>query len=107
MAAGEWLAVAGFFDPLTAEQARRIAAFETGGRGLLAIVLDEPDTLLTAEARAALVAGLRTVRLVTVAKPGEWRGVIGQDARVEISEDDAGEQRRSAEFVRFVVERHG
>ena len=49
-----------------------------GDGELAAIVLDEPGTLLTAEARAALVAGLRRVRLVSIARRDEWRHVLGK-----------------------------
>jgi len=96
--AGEWLAVVGLFDPLTALQAARVAAIGNGEGQLAAIVLDEPDTLLPAEARAALVAGLRRVRLVSIARRDEWRNMLG---RAKIFED----RTHSDEFVQFVFER--
>jgi hypothetical protein len=104
MGAGEWLAVVGLFDPLTATQAARVAEIGKAGRGLLAIVLDDPDTLLAADARAALMAGLRDVRLVCVAKAGEWGAALGS-LGVKIFEDAGAERARSAEFVEFVLER--
>lgn len=96
--AGEWLAVVGLFDPLTALQATRVAEIGNGEGQLVAIVLDEPDTLLPAEARAALVAGLRRVRLVSIARRDEWRNLLGQ---AKIFED----RTHSGEFVKFVFER--
>jgi hypothetical protein len=98
MAAGEWLAVVGLFDPLTALQATRVTEIGNGDGELAAIVLDEPDTLLTAEARAALIAGLRRVRLVSIARREEWRHALG---RATIFED----RTHSDEFVKFVFER--
>jgi hypothetical protein len=96
MATGEWRAVVGLFDPLTALLATRLT--EIGDGELAAIVLDEPGTLLTANARAALVAGLRRVRLVSIARPDEWRHVLGE---AKIVEDPT----HSDEFVKFVFER--
>lgn len=100
MASGEWRAVAGLFDPLTAEAAQRLTEMGNGESQLAAIVLDEPGTLLTAEARAALIAGLRRVRLVSIARREEWRQALGQ---TKAFEDPA----RSEEFVKFVFERQG
>lgn len=96
MAAGEWRAVSGLFDPLTAALAERL--MKIGDGDLAAIVLDEPGTLLTAEARAALIAGLRRVRLVSIARRDEWRQAVGQ---IKAFEDPA----HSGEFVQFVLDR--
>jgi hypothetical protein len=100
----DWLAVVGTFDPLTAQQAARVAELANGGRRILAIVLEEAETLLEPAARAALMAGLRTVQLVTVAKPHEWRGALN-GANVQVAEDAEGERARSAEFAEFVLQR--
>ncbi len=106
---GDWLAVAGLFDPLTAVQAKRLADLRDGySRKVLAIVLDTEDTLLTAEARAVLIAALREVDLVTTAEPESWRSTIAsndQTDHVQILEDAEGEQRRCAEFVQFILRR--
>jgi hypothetical protein len=98
MGTGEWRAVVGLFDPLTALQATRVTEISDGDGELAAIVLDEPDTLLTVEARAALVAGLRRVRLVSIARRDEWRQALGQ---AKIFED----RTHSDEFVKFVFDR--
>jgi hypothetical protein len=98
MANGEWLAVVGLFDPLTALQALRVTEVSNGDGDLAAIVLDQPDTLLSADARAALVAGLRRVRLVSIARRDEWRDALRQ---AKVFEDPT----HSDEFVKFVLER--
>jgi hypothetical protein len=97
---GKWLAVAGRFDPLTLVQAQRIAAISQPDRKLLAVVLPAADTLLPAEARAALVAGLREVDAVVIANPNE----IAQPG-LPIDYDSGAEQKRSIEFVEFVLAR--
>lgn len=99
---GEWIGVAGLFDPLTAIQAERIAAIAAREpkRKLLAIVAPGSGTLLPAEARAALMAGLREVSGVVVAEPGVIRA-----RGIDVEEDAEGEARRSQEFVEFVLAR--
>ncbi len=97
---GKWAVVAGLFDPLTLAQAERIAAFADAGQNILAVVTPDPDTLLSAEARAALVAGLHSVNAVVIADTTEIR-MPG----IPIHEDAAAERERSAEFVRFVLRR--
>ncbi|HEY3938146.1 MAG TPA: hypothetical protein VGL97_11990 [Bryobacteraceae bacterium] len=105
LAHGDWLALVGWFDPLTATLAKQVAESTAPGRNLLAVVLDADDTLLPAEARAALMAALRAVDVVTMAKPHEWRAMAASSARIEIVEDSEGERRRSAEFVELVLKR--
>lgn len=102
---GEWLIAVGRFDPLTAEQAARLKALRTSSRKLLALVLDLPDTLIAAAGRAALIAALRDVDAVTVAKPESWRAAIPNAHDVRIVEDSVAEENRSAEFVRYIVSR--
>ncbi len=97
---GEWRAVAGLFDPLTLTQAQRVAAAAEAGQKVLVIVIPDRDTLLTAEARAALVAGLRSIDAVIIGDP-EKVGIPG----VRIPWDEAAERERSAEFIRFVLRR--
>jgi len=58
--------VIGYFDPVTAEHAARLA--ELGG-GLTVAIVDPPEPLLPARARAELVAALRGVERVIVGDP--------------------------------------
>jgi hypothetical protein len=97
---GNWTIVAGSFDPLTLAQARRVEVFADDRQKVLVVVIPGADTLLSAEARAVLVAGLRSVNAVVIAKP-EQITMPG----VHIDEDAAGERERSAEFVRFMLRR--
>ena len=100
-----WTVVPGLFDPLTAAQAKRISELTEDGRKLAAIVLSGRQTLLPAEARAALVAGLRAVNLVAIAHDEEWHEALGTSEHLRIVEDPKGEMARSAEFVQFVIRR--
>src|SRR4051812_16840416 len=65
---GNWLLIAGYFDPLTPSIAVRLNDLVAQGRDqkVLAIVLEAPDTLFSAEARGTLIAALRLVDVVTV-----------------------------------------
>jgi hypothetical protein len=105
LATGEWTVVVGLFDPLTVVQARRLAGLSQQGRKLAAIVLEIEDTLLEANARAALIAGLREVDAVAIARHDGWRPLIPRRPGIEIVEDEAGERARSDEFVQFVLRR--
>ena len=93
--------IAGLFDPLTLIQAQRIAAIARGGHKILAVVIPDSNTLLTTEARAALVADLRVVSAVVIADPDELKGL-----GIAVADDRAAERERSAEFVSFVLRRH-
>ncbi len=95
----------GLFDPLTATQAKRVSALRENGRKLAALVLDDGQTLLPAYARATLVAGLRAVDLVVIAQSEEWRTALKTSEHIRVIEDQQGEKARSADFVRFVIER--
>lgn len=95
----------GLFDPLTATQARRLNALRGSGCKLAVIVLEGERTLLPAEARAALVAGLRAVSLVLIANSQEWRTVLPASQHIRVIEDAEGEAARSAEFIKFVIAR--
>jgi DNA-binding FrmR family transcriptional regulator len=100
---GKWLAVVGRFDPMTAAQAIRIEESGGQGRAILAVVEEGEDCLLPVEARAALVAALRSVELVVIAGATALKAY----PKIEIVEDEEGERARSAEFVEFVRRRQG
>lgn len=105
LAGSKWTAVIGFFDPLTAVQAKRLADAAKGDRRLLTIVLTAPDSLLPADARAALVAAVRGVSAVVIADSEEWRSTLPKTADVVVVDDLETDKRRSEEFVEFVLKR--
>lgn len=107
---GEWVVIVGHFDPLTAAQAKRIAAVEMNGVKLAAIVLDDvaserARSLLPGEARATLIAALRAVDAVALTESGSWRDILPHNGRVRVVEDEEAEKKLSADFVRFIVDR--
>jgi hypothetical protein len=95
---GRWLAVAGTFDPLTLAQAGRLAALSGGAKRILAVVEPGTASLLPVEARAVLVAALKSVQLVVIGQAE----ALPKDARLEVIQDKEGERKRSAEFVEHV-----
>ena len=100
---GAWVVIAGLFDPLTALQAKRLSGFRRAGRKLMAIVEPGENPLLNADARAALIAALRDVDAVTIADSA--RPILPLSLSVELIEDTPGEFARSADFVRFILDR--
>lgn len=59
--------VSGYFDPLLASHAERLAQLKRNGAPLLVVIASPPNPILPARARAELVAGLRVVHHVTEA----------------------------------------
>ena len=55
--------VSGYFDPMVASHAERLAALKTGAK-LLVLIATPENAILPAAARAELVAGLRAVDYV-------------------------------------------
>lgn len=98
LASARWLAVVGTFDPLTLGQAERLAKLSGVGKSLLAVVEPGSGCLLPVEARAILVAALKTVELVFV---GDAEA-LPKNGQIELIKDDEGERARSAEFVEHV-----
>ncbi len=104
LTSGTWAVVAGTFDPLTLVQAERLSALSEIGERTLAVVLSEPETLLTADARAALVAALRSVDAVVLADRG-WHSILPPDCELRIIDDMPEERARTRDFVEFVKSR--
>jgi hypothetical protein len=72
----QWTALVGVFDPFTADTVETIEHARTPGRKLLVVIRSEPDELLSAESRAILLAGVRSVNAVHVAETEKWRSVV-------------------------------
>ncbi len=86
--------VSGYFDPLLAEDAQELAALAEDGVELAVVILDPPNPILAARARAELVAALGCVGAV----------VTGTGIEPEIHLE-AGHARRAAAFAEHVRER--
>jgi hypothetical protein len=57
--------VSGYFDPLIASHAERLASLKPAGQKLLVLIATPPNAILPAAARAELVAALRSVDYVS------------------------------------------
>lgn len=98
-AAGEDPAVvSGFFDPLLAVHAQRLAA-AAKGRKLVVAIRDPENAILPARARAELVAALAPVTMVVVE---DLPGLVRQPVSFE-QQDEA----TMREFVEHVRRRNG
>jgi hypothetical protein len=64
LAASGATVVSGYFDPLIASHAERLASLKADGTKLLVLIATPSNAILPAAARAELVAGLRTVDYV-------------------------------------------
>jgi hypothetical protein len=62
--------VSGYFDPMVASHAERLATLKRDGEPLLVLISTPPDQILPAAARAQLVAGLSVVDYVCDAPNG-------------------------------------
>ncbi len=56
--------VSGYFDPMVASYAEELAKLKTDGKPLLVLIANPAEPILTARARAQLVAGLAVVDYV-------------------------------------------
>ena len=91
LADGNWLVIAGYFDPLTLSVAQRFHSLVEHGRQerVLAVVLTGTDPLLSIEDRSNLTAALREV-----------------DAVLAMSESELEEFLASVPGIRFVFDEH-
>ncbi len=90
-------AVSGYFDPVLSWHARRLAAERGAAPGLAAVILDPPDPVLPARARAELVAALNSVSLVLLPD-----GTAALDVDAAFESEDLAERER---FAAHVLER--
>ena len=64
IAASGAIVVSGYFDPLIASHAERLAKLKPADSKLLVLIATPPNAIIPAAARAELVAGLRSVDYV-------------------------------------------
>ncbi len=105
LAQGNWLVVAGYFDPVTAGVAEGLHDLVQANRErkVVAVVLDGPETLLSAEARSVLVAALRDVQVVVVMPEEDLNGFVPQNSRIRFVFDREAERKNSTEFASLVL----
>ena len=76
--------VSGFFDPMIASHAERLATLKREGTPLLVLVATPPNAILPALARAQLVAGLSVVDYVCDAPEGIPSQIHLEDEHAEL-----------------------
>jgi hypothetical protein len=105
LAPGNWSVIIGLFDPLTLEQAKRAEQAAATGNKVLAVVDPGQNTLLSADARACLVAALRSVAAITIAEAERARLLVSRIPGVFVDDDEIAERKRSSNFVSFIRDR--
>lgn len=103
--AGRLKAVTGYFDPLLASHARRLAALRSPGETLVAVVSEPERPLLPLAARAELVAALAVVDWVIAATDPE--PVIAALRPDELVREEQVDLERRQELIRLVRSRYG
>jgi hypothetical protein len=96
-----WAVVLGVFDPLTLEQGSRLEQVALKGK-VLVVVDPAEHCLLSAEARAKLVAALRSVDAVCIADLARARSFCAEIPGLFVDDDRAAENKRTSDFMEFV-----
>jgi len=82
IAASGAIVVSGYFDPLVASHAERLASLKTNGATLLVLIATPDNAILPAAARAELVAGLRAADYVSIL-------AAGLEPQIHLEQEDA------------------
>jgi bifunctional ADP-heptose synthase (sugar kinase/adenylyltransferase) len=98
--------VTGFFDVIVAEHVRRLQEIKNGSDALVVVVLDPPEPVLTARARAELVAALRMVDYVVPAGEQAAQNLLGRFSPAEIVREEAADLLRARRLSEHVQRRH-
>lgn len=97
--------VVGYFDPLLAAHARRLAELRRPGDTLVVVVREMEGSLLPLRARAELVAALGVVDWVIPAQDAE--AIIERLAPDEVVREEEADLERRQELIRLVRARCG
>jgi hypothetical protein len=95
--------VTGFFDPLLAEHAQRLEELAAPDRTLVALIRTPANALLSARARAELVAGVGVVDLVVIEEGENTLARLGGDEAVR---EESADERRARAFIEHVRTRY-
>lgn len=99
--------VTGWFDPLLAAHAERLAGIRAGSEGgLMAVVTEPVRPVLAARARAELVAGLRMVDYVVVPEGGNPEPFLACVRARAVFREEEGDARRQQELIQHVQRRN-
>jgi len=98
-------AVTGCFDPLLSGHARRLESIRGGAAALMVVIVEPERPLMTARARAELVAGLAAVDYVVV--PGEegFEALLARLPAAEVTREEATHEEVRRELIQHVQTR--
>jgi len=97
--------ILGHFDPVLAGHARRMSSLADGSGALMAIVADPPRPILTALARAELVAALAAVDYVILPGDAPLEDILAKIEATEVVRAEAADQELTRELIRHVQRR--
>ena len=97
--------IVGHFDPVLAGHARRMSSLADGSGALMAIVADPPRPILTAPARAELVAELAAVDYVVLPGDAPLEDILAKIEATEVVRAEAADQELTRELIRHVQRR--
>jgi len=98
--------VTGYFDPLVAAHANRLRELADSSGWLVAALTEPERPILTAQARAVLVAALASIDCVVVSGARTAGEVLRQVEPDEIYSEEADDERRTQELMLHVQGRH-
>ncbi len=98
--------VTGYFDVIVAEHVRRLREIKNGSAMLVVVVLDPPEALLAARARAELVAALAVVDYVVPADEQAARELLSHFTASEIVREESDDLLRARRLSEHVKSRH-
>ena len=104
LSSGSWCVIASRFEFVTIEIVRWMKQIAEGRR-ICALVIDDANVMLASEARAALVAALRCVDLVTIAGLENWRDALPRNPALLVIYDEAADGERARKFRERIVQR--
>ena len=98
--------VTGYFDVIVAEHVRRLREIKNGSAILVVVVLDPPEALLAAGARAELVAALAVVDYVVPADEQAAKELLSHFTASEIVREESDDLLRARRLSEHVKSRH-
>lgn len=99
--------VTGYFDPVLAAHARRLAELAVPNTTLMALVNSAPDSLLEARSRAELLASLGVVDYVVLPTNSDIAAIIEQIAPDAICREEEADRERTRQLATRIRERQG
>ena len=98
--------VTGYFDVLRTSHTKRLQQLAEGGKGLMVVVLNPPQPILSQRARAELVAALAMVDYVVPAGQDGLQDLLNEFPADAIAREEASDLPRTQELTAHVQRRH-